>query len=176
MVIWQRIPKFEISTKTALAMTNRKLEINYKEYSSIEELESRDRELVQAAFQAQKTSYAPYSHFNVGAAIRMENGVIVKGSNQENAASPSGLCAERTAMFAAGATYPGVPMLCMAIAGGPEFSLCDSPATPCGACRQVMAEYQKIGKKPMEIILMGNNKIWKFDKVEDVLPFIFDSI
>ena len=110
-------------------MTNRKLEINYKEYSSIEELEPRDRELVQAAFQAQKTSYAPYSHFNVGAAIRMENGVIVKGSNQENAASPSGLCAERTAMFAAGATYPGVPMLCMAIAGGPEFSLCDSPAT-----------------------------------------------
>ena len=122
-------------------MTNRKLEINYKEYSSIEELEPRDRELVQAAFQAQKTSYAPYSHFNVGAAIRMENGVIVKGSNQENAASPSGLCAERTAMFAAGATYPGVPMLCMAIAGGPEFSLCDSPATPCGACRQVMAEF-----------------------------------
>ena len=111
-------------------MTNRKLEINYKEYSSIEELETRDRELVQAAFQAQKSSYAPYSHFNVGAAIRMENGVIVKGSNQENAASPSGLCAERTAMFAAGATYPGVPMLCMAIAGGPELR-----RLPSGDCR-----------------------------------------
>ena len=157
-------------------MTDRKLEINYKEYSSVEELESQDRKLVEAAFQAQKSSYAPYSHFNVGAAILLENGIVVSGSNQENAASPSGLCAERTAMFAAGASYPGVPMLCMAIVGGPDFGLCDSPATPCGACRQVMAEYQKIGKKPMSIILTGKDKIWKFARVEDVLPFIFDSI
>ena len=112
----------------------------------------------------------------MGAAILLENGTVVSGSNQENAASPSGLCAERTAMFAAGASYPGVPMLCMAIVGGPDFGLCDSPATPCGACRQVMAEYQKIGKKPMSIILTGKDKIWKFARVEDVLPFIFDSI
>ena len=157
-------------------MIDRKLEINYKEYHALEELEAPDRELVQAALQAQKSSYAPYSHFNVGAAIRMENGIIVKGSNQENAASPSGLCAERTAMFAAGATYPGMPMLCMAITGGSNYSLCDSPATPCGACRQVMAEYQKIGGRPMGIILAGKDKIWKFERVEDVLPFIFDSI
>lgn len=157
-------------------MTDRKLEINYQEYSSIEELDAKDRKLVEAAFQAQKSSYAPYSHFNVGAAILLENGIVVSGSNQENAASPSGLCAERTAMFAAGASYPGVPMLCMAIVGGPDFGLCDSPATPCGACRQVMAEYQKIGKKPMSIILTGKDKIWKFARVEDVLPFIFDSI
>ena len=157
-------------------MTDRKLEINYQEYSSIEELDAKDRKLVEAAFQAQKSSYAPYSHFNVGAAILLENGTVVSGSNQENAASPSGLCAERTAMFAAGASYPGVPMLCMAIVGGPDFGLCDSPATPCGACRQVMAEYQKIGKKPMSIILTGKDKIWKCARVEDVLPFIFDSI
>ncbi|MDY6278323.1 MAG: cytidine deaminase [Bacteroidales bacterium] len=157
-------------------MIGKKLEINYTEYSSIDELEARDRELVEAAFEAQKSSYAPYSHFNVGAAILMENGTIVKGSNQENAASPSGLCAERTAMFAAGAAYPGMPMLAMAIAGGPEYSLCSDPATPCGACRQVMAEYQKIGRKPMSIILAGQDKIWKFQKVDDVLPLIFDSI
>lgn len=157
-------------------MTGKKLEILYEEYSSIEDLNEADKALVQAAIEAQKSSYAPYSHFNVGAAILLENGVVVKGSNQENAASPSGLCAERTAMFAAGAAYPGVPMLSMAIAGGPLFSLCGSPATPCGACRQVMAEYQKIGQKPMSIILTGKDKIWKFEKVDDVLPFIFDSI
>ncbi len=157
-------------------MIGKKLEINYKEYSSLEELDAKDRMLIQAARQAQKSSYAPYSHFNVGAAVLLEDGTVVKGSNQENAASPSGLCAERTAMFAAGATYPGVAMVSMAIAGGPDFGLCESPATPCGACRQVMAEYQKIGRKPMSIILTGKDKIWKFEKVDDMLPFIFDSI
>ncbi len=157
-------------------MIGKKLEINYKEYSSLEELDAKDRMLIEAARQAQKSSYAPYSHFNVGAAVLLEDGTVVKGSNQENAASPSGLCAERTAMFAAGATYPGVAMVSMAIAGGPDFGLCESPATPCGACRQVMAEYQKIGRKPMSIILTGKDKIWKFEKVDDMLPFIFDSI
>ncbi|MBQ9184892.1 MAG: cytidine deaminase [Bacteroidales bacterium] len=157
-------------------MTGKKIEIHYEEYSSLEEMNAADCELVKAAFEAQKTSYAPYSHFNVGAAVLLEDGTVVKGSNQENAASPSGLCAERTAMFAAGATHPGVPMVAMAIAGGPEFTLCSNPATPCGACRQVMAEYQKIGRRPMSIILTGKDKIWKFEKVDDVLPFIFDSI
>ncbi len=157
-------------------MIGKKLEINYKEYSSLEELDAKDRMLIEAARQAQISSYAPYSHFNVGAAVLLEDGTVVKGSNQENAASPSGLCAERTAMFAAGATYPGVAMVSMAIAGGPDFGLCESPATPCGACRQVMAEYQKIGRKPMSIILTGKDKIWKFEKVDDMLPFIFDSI
>ena len=157
-------------------MTDKKVEILFKEFSSPEEMDSQDRELIEAAAQAQKSSYAPYSHFNVGAAVRLENGTIVKGSNQENAASPSGLCAERTAMFAAGAAYPGVAMVSLAIVAGPSYGLCTEPATPCGACRQVMAEYQKIGGKPMSIILMGGDKIWKFERVEDVLPFIFNSI
>ena len=157
-------------------MTDKKVEILFKEFSSPEEMDSQDRELIEAAAQAQKSSYAPYSHFNVGAAVRLENGTIVKGSNQENAASPSGLCAERTAMFAAGAAYPGVAMVSLAIVAGPSYGLCAKPATPCGACRQVMAEYQKIGGKPMSIILMGGDKIWKFERVEDVLPFIFNSI
>lgn len=157
-------------------MTDKKVEILFKEFSSPEEMPSADQKLVRAAKEAQKSSYAPYSHFNVGAAVRLEDGTIIKGSNQENAASPSGLCAERTAMFAAGANYPGVPMVSIAIAGGPSLGLCANPATPCGACRQVMAEYQKIGGKPMSVILVGADKIWKFDRVDDVLPFIFDSI
>ncbi|MBR0239692.1 MAG: cytidine deaminase [Bacteroidales bacterium] len=157
-------------------MTDKKVEILFKEFSSPEEMPSADQKLVRAAMEAQKSSYAPYSHFNVGAAVRLEDGTIIKGSNQENAASPSGLCAERTAMFAAGANYPGVPMVSIAIAGGPSLGLCANPATPCGACRQVMAEYQKIGGKPMSVILVGADKIWKFDRVDDVLPFIFDSI
>lgn len=157
-------------------MTDKKVEILFKEFSSPEEMPSADQKLVRAAMEAQKSSYAPYSHFNVGAAVRLEDGTVIKGSNQENAASPSGLCAERTAMFAAGANYPGVPMVSIAIAGGPSLGLCANPATPCGACRQVMAEYQKIGGKPMSVILVGADKIWKFDRVDDVLPFIFDSI
>ena len=157
-------------------MTDKKVEILFKEFPSPEEMPSADQKLVRAAMEAQKSSYAPYSHFNVGAAVRLEDGTIIKGSNQENAASPSGLCAERTAMFAAGANYPGVPMVSIAIAGGPSLGLCANPATPCGACRQVMAEYQKIGGKPMSVILVGADKIWKFDRVDDVLPFIFDRI
>lgn len=157
-------------------MTTKKIDISYREYASVEELDPQDRTLVEAARQAQKTSYAPYSRFHVGAAVLLENREIVTGSNQENAATPSGLCAERTAMFAAGARYPGVPMVSLAIAGGPDYTVCDSPATPCGACRQVMAEYQKVGGRPMSILLAGGKVIWKFDRVEDILPFIFDSL
>ena len=157
-------------------MTGRKVEINYTVYSSPDEMTASDRELVEAALKAQKTSYAPYSRFNVGAAVRLEDGRIVPGSNQENAASPSGLCAERTAMFAAGAHYPGVAQVSIAVVGGPEQTLCTFPATPCGACRQVMAQYQKIGGKPMSVILIGKKEIWKFDSVDDVLPFTFTSL
>ena len=92
-------------------MTDRKLEIRYREYGSVEDLAPEDKELALSAIEAQKSSYAPYSKFNVGAAVRLADGSIVKGSNQENAATPSGLCAERTAMFAASATHPGVPMV-----------------------------------------------------------------
>jgi len=157
-------------------MTVKKLEIRYEEFFFPEQMKPEDRELVEAAFEAQKSSYAPYSNFNVGAAVRLADGTIVTGSNQENAASPSGLCAERTAMFAAGAAYPGVPMVSIAIAGGPDMTICDDPATPCGACRQVMAEYQKIGGRPMSVIMAGAAKILKFYSVEDILPFIFTSL
>ena len=151
------------------------LELGFIEYSSLEEMDPQDQEVVKAAIEAQKGSYAPYSNFNVGAAVRLENGTIVKGANQENAAYPSGLCAERTAMFAAGATYPGVPMTTLAIVGGFGFTLSETPCTPCGGCRQVMAEYQTAGKRPLSVIMFGTEKTWKFEKVDDILPFIFDS-
>lgn len=155
---------------------DKQLTINFKEYSSVEEMSVEDAALVQAATEAGASSYAPYSHFNVGAAVRLDDGTIVKGSNQENAAFPSGLCAERTAMFAAAAQHPGVPMRSIAIAGGPQHSLSCEPTAPCGACRQVMAEYQKIAGGPMSVILAGSGRILKFEKVDDLLPLIFDGI
>ena len=112
------------------------------EYASVEELPSQDRLLADAAIEAVALSYAPYSNFNVGAAVMFEDGEIVKGANQENAAYPSGLCAERTALFYASASRPDKAMIAIAIAAGQNGHLCESPATPCGACRQVMAQYQ----------------------------------
>jgi cytidine deaminase len=157
-------------------MTSKEIRIVYNEYESLDQLDPRDRELAQAAIEATKSSYAPYSHFNVGAAVRLDNGEIIKGSNQENAAYPSGICAERTAMFYASANYPENAMTAIAITASQNGTLCDNPATPCGSCRQVMAQYQTKGGQPMEILLVGGKKIWKFGKVDDVLPLIFDSI
>lgn len=157
-------------------MTNKEIKITYSEYSSIDELPAQDRLVAEAAINATASSYAPYSGFNVGAAVMLEDGEIITGSNQENAAYPSGLCAERTAMFYAGAHRPDKAMVKIAIAGGQNGVLCSNPATPCGACRQVMAQYQTKGGRPMEVILVGGERIWKFSKVDDILPLIFDSL
>jgi cytidine deaminase len=157
-------------------MAEKKINVTYQEYSSVEEMTPEDQALVAAALEAQKGSYSPYSDFQVGAALQLANGVIVKGANQENIAYPSGLCAERVAMFWAGANYPDVPMETLAIAGSDHGVLCESPASPCGSCRQVMAEYQKKYKHPLKIILVGSKRIRKFSCVEDLLPFIFDSL
>ena len=157
-------------------MSEVKITINYEEFNSASEMLPEDQQLVKAALEAQKGSYSPYSDFQVGAALRLTNGVIVKGANQENIAYPSGLCAERTAMFWAGANYPDVPFDTLAIAGSDHGVLCESPASPCGACRQVMAEYQKKHNRPLKIILVGSQRIRKFHCVDDLLPFIFDSL
>ena len=157
-------------------MTQREIRISYEEYKTIDEMNPEDRELAAEAIKAMQGAYAPYSHFHVGAAVRMSNGQIVRGANQENAAFPSGLCAERTAMFAAGARYPDKDMLSIALAGGVMGRLGSQPATPCGACRQVMAQYQAKSGKPMSVIMISTERIWKFEKVDDILPLIFDSI
>ena len=157
-------------------MSAKKLTIDYEEFSSVDEMLPGDQELVKAALEAQKGSYSPYSHFQVGAALLLDNGLVVKGANHVNAAYPSGLCAERSAMFWAGANYPDVPMDTLAVAGSDHGVLCESPSSPCGACRQVMAEYQKKHGKPLKIILVGSKRIRKFKCVDDLLPFIFDSL
>ncbi len=157
-------------------MIQKHIDITYSEFRSVDEMIPEDRELVGTAIEAMSGAYAPYSHFHVGAAVRLSNGQIVKGSNQENAAFPSGLCAERTAMFAASSRYPDKDMLSIAIAGGVLGMLGTSPATPCGACRQVMAQYQAKSGKPMSVIMVADGLIWKFDRVDDILPLIFNSI
>ena len=157
-------------------MTNKEIKIAYREYESASQLDPEEKELVQSAIEAMGSAYAPYSKFNVGAAVMLEDGEIIKGSNQENAAYPSGLCAERTALFYASASRPGKAMKAIAIAAGQTGVLCSNPATPCGACRQVMAQYQTKSGRPMKVILAGAERIWVFDKVDDLLPLIFDSI
>ena len=157
-------------------MTNRRINIDFTEYSTVGEMEPQDRELVAAANEARAGSYSPYSRFRVGAALRLADGTIVKGANQENVAYPSGLCAERTAMFAASANHPGVAFDTLAIVGANGDDVCELPATPCGACRQVMAEYQRLYGQPIKIILIGTHVIYKFQKVEDLLPLVFDSL
>ena len=157
-------------------MTKKSITIDYTEYQSAAEMEPQDRALVEAALEARSGSYAPYSKFHVGAALRLVDGTIVKGANQENVAYPSGLCAERTAMFAAGANYPGVAFDTLAIVGANGDEVCEMPAAPCGACRQVMAEYQRLYGQPLKVILIGTHVIYKFEKVEDLLPLIFDSL
>ena len=157
-------------------MTSKEIKIAYKEYEGLEELEQKDRELAQAAIDATAQAYAPYSKFNVGAAVLFQDGEIIKGANQENAAYPSGLCAERTALFYASASRPEKAMTAIAMAASQNGELLETPVTPCGACRQVMAQYQLKSKLPMQVLLVGAHKIWKFEKVDDLLPFIFDSI
>lgn len=157
-------------------MQNKKLEINYLEYSGLEELEPKDRELCEAAEKALAGSYAPYSKFNVGAAVRLADGSIVTGANQENAAYPSGLCAERTAMFSAHANHPDTPMTAIAITAAQNGKLNEDITAPCGACRQVMAEYQKVSGRKWTILLYGNKKIIKLSQVDDIMPFIFTNL
>lgn len=156
-------------------MITKKLEITYSEYSSVDELPQNDANLLNAAIEALNGSYAPYSNFNVGAAVLLDNGVIVKGSNQENIAYPSGLCAERTALFSAHANYPQNKIVSIALTSSQNGLLLATPPFPCGACRQVMAQTQTRNGSPLRIIIGGSDKIFVFNSVESLLPFIFAS-
>lgn len=147
----------------------------YQVFSSRDEMEREDVELIEAAKRARKNSYAPYSSFNVGAAVRLDDGTIVTGSNQENRAFPSGTCAERTALFAASSSWPDKAITSIAIVGGHKGSITESPVTPCGACRQVMVEMESKGGHKISVILAGENKALKFDSARDLLPFVFDA-
>lgn len=137
------------------------------------ELSPQDQELIRAAIEATNNAYANYSRFYVGAALRLENGKMVIGANQENAAFPSGLCAERTAVFAAQANYPDSPIDTLAIVARNEKGVLSNPITPCGACRQVILEIEDRYKKPIKILLYGTQKIYCVRSVKDLLPLSF---
>ena len=156
-------------------MKERKIEIPLKVYA-YEELSEADRQLIDQAKEMTRNSYAPYSHFKVGAAVLLENGEIVCGSNQENAAYPSGLCAERTTLFYANSQYPDVAVTVIAIAARNEKGqFVDQPVSPCGACRQVMLESQWRGGVPMRILLYGKTCTYELACVEDLLPLCFTA-
>lgn len=144
------------------------VELNYDELSAAE------LELVNAAREASHRAYAPYSHFHVGAAIRLENGVIVPGSNQENVAFPSGTCAERSACYYAGARYPGVKFEAIAVAArGADGEELDEPASPCGACRQALVEYEHLAGRNVPVYMAGKSKVYRLPSVSALLPFTF---
>lgn len=141
---------------------------------SYEELDTADRKLVDAAREATERSYAPYSKFRVGAAIRMDNGEVVTGANQENAAFPSGTCAERTACYYAGAQYPSVGFDALAISAvTPEGKEIEQPVAPCGACRQALLEYEKLSGHDVRVLLVGSEGVYELPSVKALLPLAF---
>ncbi|MDY0201868.1 MAG: cytidine deaminase [Bacteroidales bacterium] len=157
-------------------MENRTLSIQYKEYSKVDDLPEEFNLLIKKAEEAVKTSYSPYSHFAVGTAVLLDNGEYILGSNQENGAYPSGLCAERVALFYAGSKFPGVRVKGMAIAASYNGNPVNEPLSPCGACRQVMVETQSVGKIPFPVIMIGKNRVVVVDDVKHLLPFSFSNV
>lgn len=139
------------------------------------ELEPEIQVLVNKAKEQYQKSYAPYSRFHVGAAVLLENGALFEGNNQENAAYPSGLCAERVTLFYAHAQFPDVPVRAIAIAAYTNGSILETPITPCGACRQVMIESQDRFDHPFDIYMIGKDVIFHVAGAEALLPLIFSK-
>lgn len=157
---------------------SRKIEIKAEltEFDTEGELTADDRELVLAARKSTLTAYAPYSQFQVGAALRLESGEVISGNNQENASYSLGLCAERVAMFWAGANHPGKKITTMAITAYSENFAINRPIAPCGACRQAIAEYEHRYAHPIRLILVGaSGKVWTVDSVNALLPLQFTA-
>jgi len=145
-------------------------------FESFDELSSDVQNLMKEAVEIRKKAYAPYSKFRVGAALLLDNGQIVLGSNQENAAYPSGLCAERVAIFYAGANYPNAKIVKIAISATSDLNPNTTPIPPCGACRQSIAEYEFKQEAPIEMFFMGESgMIYKSDSLKNLLPFTFDK-
>ena len=143
---------------------------------SKDELSQEETSLMSQAFEARSKAYAPYSKFTVGAAILLDNGIVVQGSNQENAAYPSGLCAERVAIYYAGATYPNAKIVKMFITASPQDRDLEEPIPPCGSCRQSIAEYEFKQDSPIAIFFMGaKGDIYKSDSLKNLLPLVFDK-
>ncbi len=155
-------------------MINHEIKIAFQEYGSVTELEAADQSLCNEANKAMANSHSPYSKFRVGAALQLKSGKIIYGSNQENVAYPSGLCAERVALFYWGANHPDDPIVSMAVtAHTDEFKL-QKPVTSCGSCLQVLAECEKMQGRPVRVILFcENGPVWVTSGIETFLPFLF---
>lgn len=153
-----------------------KLDVLLNVYDSVEELPQDVQQLMQIAVNARKVAYSPYSKFNVGAAILLDNNEVIIGNNQENASYPSGLCAERTAIYFAGAKFPKAKMLTLAITASSQNKTTNTPIPPCGACRQAIAEYEQKQNSPIEIYFMGaTGKVVQSKSLSNILPLVFES-
>ena len=158
-------------------MQKRNISISFDEYNSLDELNSQDQILCIEAKKAMSNSHSPYSGFRVGVAVQLESGRIVYGSNQENVAYPSGLCAERVALFMIGTTYPDDKILSMAITAQTDHFLIKEPVTSCGACLQVMAEYEKKQSHPINVLFYClNGTIIRTTGIKTLLPFAFEEM
>ena len=155
-------------------MVNHEIKISFQEYTSVDELDQPDKELCFEAVKALKTSHSPYSKFRVSVAMRLQSGKILHASNQENVAYPSGLCAERVALFYWGANHPDDPIEGIAVtAHTDEFKL-TKPVTSCGACLQVLAEYEKKQNRAIKMLLYcQGGAVWSATGIESFLPFLF---
>ncbi|MBL87170.1 MAG: cytidine deaminase [Winogradskyella sp.] len=152
-----------------------KIESMFTVYEDLSELPDDIQQLMQSAIETREKAYAPYSKFKVGAAILLDNNEVIIGSNQENASYPSGLCAERTAIYFAGAKHPASKILKMAITASSQNQITDSPIPPCGACRQAISEYEIKQEQPIEIYFMGaTGKVIKSNSLSNLLPLAFD--
>lgn len=157
-------------------MKKAELTLSYNIFESIDELKPEDKKLLMAAKDAIPHAYAPYSAFKVGAAVLLENGEIITGTNQENVSYPTGLCAERVALFYASSEYPDIPVKTIAITAlAGDFSI-EYPVTPCGSCRQVMAETENRSGERMRIIMQGDSgHIYEVEGIENLLPLMFHA-
>ena len=148
----------------------------FNAFDTFEEMPNDVQDLMIQAIEARKNAYAPYSQFRVGVAIALDNREVIVGSNQENAAYPSGLCAERVAIFYAGAKYPNAKIVKMAITAASDTNQTTAPIPPCGSCRQSIAEYEIKQEQPIEIYFMGEiGAIYKSASLKNLLPFMFDK-
>ena len=155
-------------------MITKNFSTSWTEYHSIEELNQSDKELVIAAREAAQNAYAPYSKFRVGAAVKLETGIIIRGANVENAAFPSGICAERSAFSYSASNYPLIKPIALAVAAFTEEGLTKDPVPPCGNCRQVIVEEEFRNNKNIRVILSGETKIQIIEKGGDLLPLQFN--
>lgn len=165
---------FPILARNPSLMKVRKINISIEEYESGELLADWEEKLVNEAENAIGGSYAPYSEFHVGAVAQLNNGELIKGANQENAAYPSGLCAERVTLFHAKSKYPDSVVEALAISASADHFTVDHPIMPCGACRQVIAEVENRQNKKIRIIMRGQaGKTQIIDGIENLLPLMF---